>query len=176
VAMSKGKSKMLISVFTFFIILLISNHFYPLFLVNIYYYFTNGQLIALEHYRVNLPFPQWVLNGKNKYLFIVSSDKDNFAEIAIDYRNIGIEYLLNACNHIQKKYKTYKNISGMEYLCDQTELGLTLYFLSDDSFFFLVARNYHANDDNAALYKTLFDSVIVVKDDNISYDRIAPTI
>jgi hypothetical protein len=152
-----NKNKILISVYAFLCALLIVNYFCPFY--KIYYYFINGQIIMLEHYKINLPFPQWIFNGNNKYLFVISSDKDSIAEIAIDYRNVEMDYLLKACDQIRQEYKIYKNISGTEYMCDQIDVGLTLYFLSDDKFLFIRAQDYQVSKRNAALYTALFDSI-----------------
>ncbi|MDR0664624.1 MAG: hypothetical protein LBF86_03785 [Helicobacteraceae bacterium] len=146
--------------FLFLSILWIANNIYHVLPLKIYYYFVNGQTITLERYKVNLPFPQWVYVGKNELLFVISSDKNNFAEIAIDYRNVDIDHLLTTCDQIQKEQKTYKNISGTEYLCYQADIGVTLYFLSSDNFFFLRTANYQ---NDTLLYKMLFDSITVAE-------------
>ncbi|MDR2033586.1 MAG: hypothetical protein LBP89_03015 [Helicobacteraceae bacterium] len=140
-------------------LLYISNYIFPFLPLKVYYYFVNGQTIEIEHYKIDLPFPTWIINGKSKLAFVVSANKDNFAEIAIDYKKIKIDYLLNACDQIKQEYKIYKKIKGMEYLCYQTDIGATLYFLSDDSFFFLRVSDYRESKYKEELYKTLFDSV-----------------
>jgi hypothetical protein len=161
VKLSKHKKPLILALI--FCVLWIVNLIYPAFLVKAYFYFANGQTITLERYKIRLPFPQWVLVGKNKLVFVVSTDKNIFAEIAIDYRNVEIGYLLNACDQIQKERKIYKNIAGSEYLCYQTDIGVNLYFISDDNFFFLVASDYQDNETNAILYKALFDSITAIE-------------
>jgi hypothetical protein len=127
-------------------------------LAKIYFYFKNGQQIELEHYQVNLPFPKWMLFGKSDIAYVISADKDNNAEIAIDYCDVEIDYLLKQCAQIQQTNKTYKYMSGTEYIC-KTDSHDILYFLSDDGFFFLRADPYNASYDNSLLYKSLFDTV-----------------
>jgi hypothetical protein len=150
------KHKILTIVFILITIIWACEFFYlP---VKTYFYFKNGQIVETEHYKVTLPFPKWIFYGESYIGYIVSADKDNIAEIAIDYRNIEIASLLKQCAEVQQSNKSYQYISGTEYLC-KTGIYNTLYFLSDDGFFFLRAFPYEANKKNLALYKALFDAV-----------------
>jgi hypothetical protein len=136
----------------------IANCFYPFIWVKIYFYFKNGQIVETEHYKVTLPFLQWKFYGKGDIAYIISADKDNIAEIAIDCRNVEIDYLLKQCTEVQQSNKSYQYVSGTEYLCKTNDYN-TLYFLSDDGFFFFRAFPYEVNKKNSALYKALFDTI-----------------
>jgi hypothetical protein len=150
------RHSILIILFVLIAVMWFGNFFYLI--PKIYFYFKNGQQIELEHYQIDLPFPKWILFGKGDISYVVSANKDNIAEIAIDYCDVEIDYLLKQCTEVQQSKKKYKYISGTEYLC-KTDSYDILYFLSDDSFFFLKAEEYHKNDDNIDLYNFLFNSI-----------------
>lgn len=128
------RDKILIIFFILITFMWIANRIYPFLWMKIYFYFKNGQIVKTEHYQINLPFPKWMFYGKGDIAYIVSADKDNIAEIAIDYRDVEIDYLLKQCIEVQQTNKTYKYISGTEYLCKTNNYNI-LYFLSCDGFF-----------------------------------------
>jgi len=138
-------------------IIWISNFIHHMILPKIYFYFKNGQTIETEHYKVKLPFPQWVFYGRKDMVYIAIAD-NNTVEMFIDYCDIKMDYWLKQCTQIEQTNKTYQYISGTEYLCTAM-FETILYFLSDDGFFFLSSYRYRTDNNNSVAYKALLDNV-----------------
>lgn len=136
--------------------------FKSMILTKIYYYLKNGQQMQLEHYQINLPFPEWVWVGQSGITYVLSAgkinDKDIFAEIAIDYRNVQLDYLLKSCDDIFGERKQFNYIQGTMYICRNKENHI-MYFLSDNKYFFLRADPYFPDQDIKNSYINLLNSI-----------------
>ena len=141
--------------------------FFPLIFIKAFYSVKNGQEIKLEHYTLKLPFPEWILVQKNDVISLVSAGKINeqnvFAEIATNYRNVNMEYLLKGCEgDIELLNRTYKYMSGKSYICKDINETDVMYFLSDDNYFFLRVDPYYTDKDITESYDRLLNSVDIL--------------
>lgn len=149
--------KGLVAVALFIMVLVIIHKIEPFVFIKLFFYVKNGQTIELDHYKITLPFPEWIYYGKSKFMYVVSSN-DMTAEIAIDYRDVELDFLLNQCASVEQTNKTYNEVSGQEYLCS-IDNTITMFFLSNDNYIFIRTEPYLQDDKNSRLYELLFNSI-----------------
>ena len=141
------------------LIVLLVQSFFPL--TRFYYHMKNGKHFETTHYSFDLP-PEWFSVGKSEVAYVLSAGSEDhksiFAEIAIDPLSVELNYLLKQCDSFFSKQKSYKYISGDEYLCQFNDHE-ELYFYSDTKNIFVRIDPYFHEDSFGQYYAMLFNSI-----------------
>ncbi|GHV02949.1 hypothetical protein AGMMS50229_00720 [Campylobacterota bacterium] len=126
--------------------------------IKLFFYAKNGQTIEMEHYKITLPFPEWIYFGENEVKYLVTSN-DLIVEIFTDDRvhDIDLDYLSTHCISLEETDKIYYEISGTEYLCS-IDNAISMFFISDDNYIFIRSTTYLQDEKSAKLYQLLFNS------------------
>jgi hypothetical protein len=157
-------------------------HFFGFFFIQVYFYLKNGNIIDLEHYYIELPFPKWIISGsddfgyvasaKNNFSYTMSAAKNKSLDIAIS-RNVGQpndpDYELVSTvlcwNAESTMFIDNNGITGIKYLYSNLEGKYVMLFLSDDRLFYLIITSYDPTEENEKYLDLLLNSVR--KKDNV---------
>lgn len=142
------------------------DYFYHSFFTRLYYYFKNGNIVDLEYYYIDLPFPKWYILYNTDFGYTVSAKENESIDIAIS-KSVGqpndpdIELVSTVLcwNPVSKTFESYNEVKGTKYLYSGFEGKYVMLFLSDDSRFYLIITSYDLTEENEKYLDLLLNSI-----------------
>jgi hypothetical protein len=133
---------------------------YPALFIRIFFSAINGQIIRSEEYEIKLPFPQWIIlkTNENNTAYMVSTLGNSDAQAKIEPSNEEIDQWFNECTVISEKSKSYKEIDGIEYICEINS-ERQMFFISSDRRLFFIAYSFSNDQESEKDYALLLNSV-----------------
>ncbi|MDR2638786.1 MAG: hypothetical protein LBC09_02990 [Helicobacteraceae bacterium] len=152
------------------------HYFYSSFFSQLYFYLKNGNVVDLEYYYIEAPFPKWVISGRDDFGYVMSVKKDfryaistaenESIDIAIS-RSVGkpndpdFELVSTVlCWKAEEAiYKSYDGFYGIKRLYSDFKGGYVMLFHSEDFRFYLIITSYKPTEENEKYLDLLLNSV-----------------